>query len=93
MSGAGSLTAQYATPDKLLTRSETRRLYSEAPGTFVDWVLDALEPAPGDVVPWPEECAEGLPGRMREPVGEAIARDGRLRMAKRAGCFVADIAG
>jgi 2-polyprenyl-3-methyl-5-hydroxy-6-metoxy-1,4-benzoquinol methylase len=48
--GARSLTAQYATTDQFLTRVETHRLYSEADGTFVEWVLDVLDAAPGDVV-------------------------------------------
>ena len=45
-----SLSSQYATPDRFLTRVETHRLYSEAKGTFVDWLLDVLAPAPGDRV-------------------------------------------
>jgi SAM-dependent methyltransferase len=46
----GSLSSQYASPDKFLTRVEAHRLYSEAKGTFVDWLLDVLAPAPGDRV-------------------------------------------
>ncbi|MBI1298439.1 methyltransferase domain-containing protein [bacterium] len=44
------LNYQYADSEKLRVRQEAHRLYSEAIGDFVDWMLDLLEPQTGEVI-------------------------------------------
>lgn len=42
------LNYQYADSEKLHIRQETHRLYSERTDSFMDWVLDILDPQPGE---------------------------------------------
>lgn len=67
-----SLSAQYATPDRFLTRVETHRLYSEATGTFVDWLLDVLAPAPGEGI-LDAGCGPGIYHRVLVQRGARVA--------------------